>query len=160
MLMTQLLPGFKEFCTREILSRDFDFIVPIETKGMLILEEILRPPFNRDPRIRFRRAFDFIPQEELASKSAAFVDDTVVLGRTLHKSDVELRERGMERTSKYAFILYDLPRYMKHRQVKDVSFCSICAVAYVSAGNWCCVLRDVIWKATLWSQYEPTENLG
>jgi len=125
MLKTHLIPRFRDFCAKEILENGFDYIVPIETKGMVFLEEALPPSLIGGSHVLFRRAFDFIPPEEVADKTAALVDDTLVIGRTLNRSESELRSKGIDQISKYAFILYDDPKYREFRRVKDIHFCSI-----------------------------------
>lgn len=125
MLMTHLIPRFRDFCAKEIHDNGFDYIVPIETKGMVLLEEALPTSLRGDSHILFRRAFDFISPQEAADKTAALVDDTLVIGRTLNRSEDDLRSKGIGQVRKYAFILYDDPKYQKFRRVQDIKCCSI-----------------------------------
>ena len=125
MLMTHLMPRFRDFCAREILDNGFDYIVPIETKGMVLLEEALPASLRGASHILFRRAFDFISPQEAADKTAALVDDTLVVGRTLNRSEEDLRSKGISQVHKYAFILYDDPMYHRFRRVQDIQCCSV-----------------------------------
>lgn len=124
MLMNELIPRFREFCEQEVLQRGFDYIVPIETKGMLVFGEALANTTLLDSRIRFRRAFDFLSLEELNGKTVALLDDTVVVGRTLRTSEYELKGKGVLQVAKYAFISYDDPENRPVRRIDDVKLCS------------------------------------
>lgn len=125
MIMADLLPIFGDFCREEILNRDFDYIMPIESKGMLVLEQALPTDSMQRSRVLFRRAFDFIKPEELHNKKVAVIDDTVVVGRTLHASAEYLKTKGIADVSKYAFILYDDSKNREFRRLDGVDFCSI-----------------------------------
>jgi orotate phosphoribosyltransferase len=126
MNMKELLPSFRNFVESEILPKNYDFLVPIETKGMLILEEIMAGLSRTRPEIVCLRAFDYIPAEELQGKKVAVIDDSVFTGRTINKYAGKLisydRFRAVDR---YAFILYDSEENQKHRKIEDIKFCSI-----------------------------------
>ncbi|MEK9137723.1 MAG: hypothetical protein AAB393_11425, partial [Bacteroidota bacterium] len=124
--MTELMPRFREFCARNILAQNYDYIVPIESKGMLILHDALTSDLSTGLKLRFRRSFDFIPPEELEGKRVALVDDTVVYGRVLNNSVAPLQRNGVKEVGRYAFMLYDRDEDSRRwRQIDDIHLCSV-----------------------------------
>jgi hypothetical protein len=102
MFMNTILPRFKEFCTNEVLARDYDYIVPLESKGILLLNQVLGDGSEWEKRVRYLRSFDFESSESLANKRIALIDDTVVFGNSLDRAQQTLRDRGVKHVDKYA----------------------------------------------------------
>ena len=120
MLMPDLLSHFRQFCSDEILAKSYDYLVPIEVKGILLLNEALAERHEDRSRIRYRRSFDFMPESALQKKSAALIDDTVVLGRTLNRAQDALAKRGLGRIDKYTCLVYDDPDRAPYRRLDGI----------------------------------------
>src|ERR1039457_2605998 len=105
MFKKEILPRFERFCQDNILQHPFDYLVPIETKGILVLNHVLeRNPEHKD-HVLYRRAFDFLPPETLSRTAVALIDDTVVAGRTLATTADALSRRGAGTVKKYSCML-------------------------------------------------------
>lgn len=120
MTMSELLPIFKQFLESEILTKHFDYLVPIESKGALVLEKILSQLDIKQPTVLYRRAFDFIETEELYGKTAALIDDAVFTGKTINNSAERLAKKGLADIQKYAFILYQSEEIQNERDIEGI----------------------------------------
>jgi hypothetical protein len=123
MTWNQLLQQFSDFYRGHILPGGFEWVVPIETKGMLLLERILGQTGEHTERILSRRAFDFLSPVELATKKVALVDDMLLYGRTMNKSADHLRALGVGQVSKFVFILLENEKSRQFRRVSDTRAC-------------------------------------
>lgn len=123
MLMSELMPQFKRFYKEQIDNSGFDYIVPIESKGMLLLEKVRDKSFSDKPQILCRRAFDFEERDTLQNKRIAVLDDTVFSGKTLDDARKLLYNRGVGSISEYTFIMYDRKECKKVPDVDDIIPC-------------------------------------
>jgi hypothetical protein len=115
MFMASILPRFKQFCIDEIFARNYDYLVPLESKGVLLLNQVLRENPEQETRVRYLRAFDFDEPSSVAGKRIAIIDDTVVYGRALANAKGYLKARGATHVDKYACMLRldpDAPKTM------------------------------------------------
>jgi hypothetical protein len=102
MFTSTVLPRFEEFCTSQIFSRAYDYVVPLESKGIILVNQAMRYQPHWTRTIRYLRAFDFIDPSEMSGKRIACVDDTVVFGRTLERARQRLLSRGAGQVDKFA----------------------------------------------------------
>jgi len=123
--MTELFPQFKEFLESEVLSNDYDYIIPIETKGALVMKEVISEIDKPRPKILYRRAFDFLHPSEMKGKKAAIIDDAVFTGKTINNVAKELLDKGLNEIKKFAFILYESDEVKQHRQIEGLSFSTL-----------------------------------
>jgi orotate phosphoribosyltransferase len=124
-LMPDLMPQFRDFAERHLLSGRYDYLIPVECKGMLILNDVLQhSDSSHSPEIINRRGLDFIPRERLAGKRVAVVDDTVFTGRTINRLINEIRRLGAAEAEGYAFLLYDNDKLRGERHIDDVRVCN------------------------------------
>lgn len=126
MLMRHLIPDFKNFFEHAILSRDFDYIIPIESKGMLIVNEIASGRDIDSPKVMCSRAFDFIPPEKLKNAKVAVIDDTVFSGKTLNKVADDIKKKGVNSVEKFAFLRCDTKENIQWRRLQEVTFSETC----------------------------------
>lgn len=132
MFMVDLIPKFRSFAERTILSGHYDYLVPIESKGMLLVQKILEnKPVKKTPCVRNARSFDFVSPDELNGKRVAIIDDTVFTGKTICKVSRELLKAGARNIDKYAFLLYDSKPYSSSRSIEDIDF-----LDFVSEDNY------------------------
>lgn len=122
-LMSELIYRFKDFFESEVLRQRFDYVVPIETKGMLLLDEIIRAGAVQHPKVLCRRAFDFLAPEALARARIALLDDSVFRGSTLNNSADALKIRGAKDVERFAFILYEDAETLQDRKIDGVKYC-------------------------------------
>lgn len=76
-----------------------DYLVPLETKGAVILEMILDGVSDDNTasyKIIYPRAFDFLTKEEISQSKFMVIDDTFFTGRTLKNVKKELLNRGVK----------------------------------------------------------------
>ncbi len=125
MNMSELFPQFKQFLESEVLDKNFDYIVPIETKGALVLDEIISTMEKPKPRVLYKRAFDFLDPEEIKGKKAAIIDDSVFTGKTINKDTENLLNKGFGEVKKYAFILFDGKDTKECRRIDGINFSTI-----------------------------------
>ena len=125
MNMSELLPQFKQFLESEVLEESFDYIVPIETKGALVLDEVMSAVDKPRPKILYKRAFNYLDPKEVIGKNAAIIDDTVITGKTINKDTKDLLEKGLNGVKKYAFILFDGEDTKKYRRIDGIDFSTI-----------------------------------
>lgn len=125
MLMDELLPRFKRFTEQHILSSQFDYVVPIEQKGMLIVHDAISSAKGAHPNIVYRRAFDFIGERDLRNKRVPLVDDTVYLGRTINNSADRLRDAGAGEVVKFAFMVVNTPETKSYQRLDDITVCTV-----------------------------------
>lgn len=120
MKMSDYLPHFRNFIQTQVLDRGFDFIVPVESKGMLLLQQVMECKTRQN--VLNRRAFDFIAPRILRGKTAAIIDDTVFTGKTLRDTTKELIARGLDRVERFGFLLHELP-FEEAGTLEDVTIC-------------------------------------
>lgn len=144
--MTSILPAFKEFCANEVLARDYDYIVPLESKGILLLNHVLRDRPDAETRVRYLRSFDFEAPDALANKRIALIDDTVVFGRALNQAKAALLARGAQHVDKYACMLR-----VQHNSTVDLS--DVTVAAKVSLTDYDLMLEEL---SSLTLQQRPT----
>ncbi len=103
--MDHYLPKFKSFLFQDLLYYEADYIVPIKSKGALILEELVkRYKIDLRDKLVYERFFDFISPDFLTDKKIWLIDDVVFTGKTLHELSNSLKEKGIERIYKLAFL--------------------------------------------------------
>jgi hypothetical protein len=110
-------PRFREFASR-IVNAGYDYVVPLEQKGILFLKASHDINSLRS-KLRYRRAFDFMLPEEVRGKRVALVDNTCVLGKTLNRSGDALLERGVAEVGKFAFLLYEVRDRLRWRRLEN-----------------------------------------
>lgn len=90
-----------------------NFIVPLETKGAILLEMCLsriRHALPADLKIIYPRAFEYLKQEELRSGRFLIVDDTVFSCTTLMRVNESLTDKGASESQIYMTALLDFTR--------------------------------------------------
>ena len=118
------MPTFRAFAEQTILAERYDYLVPIESKGMLLLQSVVKNrPSGSWPALRNLRAFDFLSPEELCDKRVAIVDDTLFTGRTLRQTAQRLEQLGVRSIDQYAFLSYQDEPYSSARKVSNVRCC-------------------------------------
>jgi hypothetical protein len=133
MFMDRLLPQFRNWVQEHIIPRKYDFLVPLESKGHLVIQYALH---DSPIQIRSLRAFDFLSPEELIDKRIAVLDDAIFTGRTINRAVQALRERGASHVEMYAFLLHDSDPHRSDRKIGGVTFCDavsdtdFCVLAY------------------------------
>ncbi|MGB8344228.1 MAG: phosphoribosyltransferase, partial [Ktedonobacteraceae bacterium] len=125
MNMSELFPQFKEFLESEVLSQNYDFIIPIESKGALVLNEVISSLDHSRPKIMYSRAIDFLEPKEINGKRAAIIDDAVFTGKTINALANDLAKKGLSDVGKYAFALFDSEEAREYRHIDGINFSTI-----------------------------------
>lgn len=87
-----------ELCHR-IRDEKPDYLVPLETKGAVILEMVLEGVHDSNVasrKIIYPRAFDFLSRDEVSKCRFMIIDDTFFTGRTLKNVRNELMKHGVK----------------------------------------------------------------
>lgn len=121
--MRALIPRFKVFAERFLARGEFDYLIPLESKGMFLLRHVLESGLSTHPPILNARALDFILPQELKAKKVAIVDDTVFTGRTLNTVAETLYSAGVRHIRKFAFLLHDSEEYRPWTRIADIEYC-------------------------------------
>lgn len=124
--MSALVHRFGEHLSELIINIKPDFIIPLETKGAILMELAfggIKKQFSDHFDIIYPRALDYLPIAKLRSSRFLIVDDAVFSGKTLKAVTEILEKKGVPSTGVHLTALFDFtsgqPDEDYHADIKD-----------------------------------------
>jgi hypothetical protein len=143
------------------------FVVPLETKGAILLEMCLsriRHSVPADLKIIYPRAFEYLKQEELRLGRFLIVDDTVFSCTTLKGVNESLTNKGVSKSQIYMTALLDFTRGEPDKEYHEDIYRRILfpplATADVTKDEALEFIHDMILKKRMPSTYDHLLFVG
>lgn len=101
-----------DFLSRQIGKRGIDYLIPLESKGALVLDMAMDalPSERRRPEVLYLRSLEFLTPEVRASASFGVFDEIVFTGRTVGNAISSMTDLGIPRDHIHAMCFFKFAR--------------------------------------------------